>query len=354
MILHNSKFLFHGYYGFGNVGDEAVCSVLIDELQGKPGTEIIISSLDPDRSYKLHNVKSCSRKYRSFDFIKQLLTANILIFGGGGKYGWRSFRRICILSLFFKLLRKKVVFRNVGLYYYSGSAINVDPKPPKELIKRVLLLLTFNLADEITVRDEISKSFLRLCGVQKEIVIEKELALKLKPSSLERSHELLSNYVSLNRKLRIGVNLRTLESSINDKLTKIIVNILDWLIETFDAEIVFIPFGYGSVAERFFDDDRIIANEIKQKLKNKQSFKIVEKELCPKDILGIFRLFDFFIGMRYHSVVFSKVAKVPAIALVYDTKIAYFLKQDCSGISPILFNQISEKKIKKILLNRLQ
>lgn len=350
MNRRSYKILLYGYYGFGNVGDEAICSVLLKEFKEKPGTEVIITSFRPMRSNRLHDVRACSRNY-SFAFIKQILTAHALIFGGGGSYGWRTFRRIFIISLLARFFGKRIIHRNVGLYF-QGPGVKLLPKPPESLIKRVLLIFTFSLADEISVRDKFSERFLRMCGVKKSIKVENDLALNLEPSKHENSCELLSNYVDLSKKkLCIGVNFRTLDSATNNKLLKVVPQTLDWLIEAFDVKIIFVPFGYGSVPQRRCDDDRIIAKEIKQRMKEKANFIIIEDEHTPQDILGMFAFFDFFIGVRFHSIVFSRVAKIPALALVYDTKVECFLKQNHENITSIFIDEINEHNFKKVLQN---
>ena len=206
----------------------------------------------------------------------------------------------------------------------------------------------FTSADRVSVRDDFSKHVLISSGVAKEVGLEEDLAFKLKPSSRERSLQILSKHgVNVSNKPLVGVNLRTLHPKARSKVVNTVSDFLDWLVAR-GAEVVFIPFGYGSTPERFFDNDLIIANELKKRMKNGDRLKVIDTEYTPQEILSIFRLFDLFVGMRFHSIIFSMVMKVPTIALIYDTKTLELLKKrDAPRCIPIAISELDVSKLKK-------
>ena len=110
----------------------------------------------------------------------------------------------------------------------------------------------------------------------------------------------------------------------------------------------FVSFGYGSTPERFFDNDLIITNELKKRMRNGDKLRVIDAEYKPQEILGIFRFFDLFIGMRYHSIIFSMIMKVPTIALIYDTKTLELLKFRREGCIYLSINELSVDKLKNI------
>ena len=114
------------------------------------------------------------------------------------------------------------------------------------------------------------------------------------------------------------------------------------------AEAVFIPFGYGSMSGRFFDDDLIVASELKNRMSYGYKLKVIDVEYKPQEILGLFKFLNLFIGMRYHSIIFSIMMRVPTIALIYDTKTAELLKRrgEHCFIS-IAINGLDANKLKK-------
>lgn len=346
------RVLLEGYYGFGNTGDEATCSVLLSRLRSET-TDVVILSTSPERSTELHGVPSCKDKFTSLQFIRAFLAANMVMFGGGGRYGARTIRRMCILALLAKLFGKRVVFQNVGVYPHAWFETRTTPRPLPSLFKRVLMLLTFSLADAVTVRDPYTKAFLRATGVSRQIAVGADLALSLPPLNLARSRELFARYVPPRRDgaLVLGVNLRTLRDDVNDKLVAAVASALDRVIAEHDVDVVFAPFGYGHDAGRFWDDDVRIARQLRARVTQKERFRIVDTEFPPAAVLGLFQLFDAFLGVRFHSIVFAEVVDVPTVALVYDTKVEAFVAQRpwidalwfdaCSAEA--IFNRLSRK-----------
>ena len=51
--------IIHGYFGFGNVGDEAILSVIIDEFKKLfKNVEFVVLSSNPHRTMRIHSVKA--------------------------------------------------------------------------------------------------------------------------------------------------------------------------------------------------------------------------------------------------------------------------------------------------------
>jgi len=327
------KILLEGYFGYGNIGDEAICASLIEELEElyRENCEIVIMSRDPDRSSKIHGKESvkCETNLKSSFF--QILKYDKLIFCGGGRYGKFTHRRIALLALLAKMLGKKVDFRAIGFYPFEWRGFPVVktlPLSKQDPLTRVLTRAAFKLADRVTVRDKFSRECLRLFGIRREIEIEEDLALKLKPLSAEDIEPILSKYdITLNEKtFRIGINLRTLHPRINSNVIAVLQNSLKSVMQKHTVKIVFTPFGYGSSPNRFFDNDITIAKSLKKSLGG--NLIIIEEELKPQEMLTIFNFFDLFIGMRLHSIIFAGMMDIPTIALVYDVKVEEFLEKD--------------------------
>ena len=348
-----SKVLLYGYFGYGNIGDEAICKVILDDLRAKHNTEAVILSADPERSSKLHGAESC--RLGSIKFLQHLLSAHTVILAGGGRYGDTSLRIVSTLVLLAKLLRKKVIFRIIGVYHYRSLLLaKVEPQPFKSSLTRALVRMSFDLADEVTVRDRFSERVLRLSGVKRDIKVMEDEAQKLLPASLESVQLVLKeDFMNKERgRLVIGINLLTLTGMSGEKLKKIAANVLDWVVKNYDADIVFLPFGYGSKITKAIDD-RIIAREIKECMQYKDKLRIVEVELTPEEALGAFRMFDLFLGMRFHSILFSGMMNVPTISVIYDMKVEEFIKQSGHNLQSIWINELDEEKLREMISNAL-
>ena len=85
MDKNNKKtILVAGYYGFGNVGDEAILSAILTDLRKqREGLEFIVISSNPEETAASHNVRSVHWKE-----INTLMDAarecDLIILGGGG------------------------------------------------------------------------------------------------------------------------------------------------------------------------------------------------------------------------------------------------------------------------------
>lgn len=72
-----------GYYGFGNLGDEAILGAILHQLQAHPSRRVVVLSGDPRKTAKEHGVESLD--LLAFDEILPLLAkASLLVIGGGG------------------------------------------------------------------------------------------------------------------------------------------------------------------------------------------------------------------------------------------------------------------------------
>jgi len=67
----NVKIFVHGYFGFGNIGDEAILSVLIEEFKNIfSKAEFTVLSSNPWRTMRIHCVKAIRERLISLDFWK--------------------------------------------------------------------------------------------------------------------------------------------------------------------------------------------------------------------------------------------------------------------------------------------
>ncbi len=62
-------------------------------------------------------------------------------------------------------------------------------------------------------------------------------------------------------------------------------------------------------------------------------FYILENELKPLTILGLFKFLKAVICTRYHALVFAYMCRTPVLAIAYDTKIMKFIElvKKCKG-----------------------
>jgi len=173
----------------------------------------------------------------------------------------------------------------------------------------------------VSVRDAYSYAVLRLTSV-KRVILENDLAFRMKIPSPDECRDLADKYGLTSGRV-LGVNLRTLDEDTNRAVVDYVAGLIRDFMKRGFTRVVFIPFGFGSFADRFFDDDLIIARGLRGKVGD---LIIISEELNPRQVLCLFNYLDYVIAMRHHAVIFALLAKRPLTVIVYDTKTLELVK----------------------------
>lgn len=185
-----------------------------------------------------------------------------------------------------------------------------------------------NRASLITIRDQISRRQLNVMNVTKPpIYVTRDLGFLLKPLSPDEAKTLLSKQeILIDGEKIIGVNISASAyryafpevSSLEKKYpmyVDLMSKLIDYMIEKWDVRVISVPhvFERGS-------DDRAIAVDVHEKVRNKDRFDLITGELGPEELKGIIALCDMFITTRYHPLIHSTSTCVPTIAIDYTSK----------------------------------
>jgi len=186
----------------------------------------------------------------------------------------------------------------------------------------------------LIARDEITKKYLEDIGINKEIPLLPDPAFLLQPSPSERIKEiLLREGIKINDRPIIGINAsqhideymnrllksKNLKMDLNsDYYIQLMAKTVDYLIEKFDAQIVFVPTVVVPVEGGY--DDRYVAEKIYRTVKNKDNIKLVKNEYTPEETMGIIGMCDLFVGARMHACIFAALMCVPCVPIAYSHK----------------------------------
>lgn len=283
------KFCLSGYYGFDNFGDETILKVLIDNLKEfKDTAHITVFSSNPDKTAKIHNVKSV----RSFDIlsvIKELFNCDYLISGGG--------------SLLQDITSSKSLIYYLGIiaiaqFFYKKTIIfaqGIGPINNKVLQKITRFLL--KRAKYITVRDANSLYLLNKWGINATLCNDPVW-------------NITTNKV--NQTNKIGVQLRSFPTITEEFIIK-----LAFCINKFyqDKEI-----NIFSLQNKL---DLEICNELKKHLNAINpniNVKILENTSNEKVIDDISQM-ESLIAMRYHACLIGIKAGIKVLPINYDIKV---------------------------------
>ncbi len=113
------RIVISGYYGFHNVGDEAILYSIIQALrQQEPNVEIVVLSNHPEETAKAYHVLSVNR-WKLNEVLKALKNADGLVSGGGSllqdQTGLRSIPYYVGIIKIAQILKKPVFIYAQGM-----------------------------------------------------------------------------------------------------------------------------------------------------------------------------------------------------------------------------------------------
>ncbi len=300
-----------GYYGYRNIGDDALLMSIIKDLKEfKPDIKLLILSKIPAGTAKDFQVASISRinMLRIFQAMKN---SKAFIYGGGNLLQDNTSTRSLLYYLSTVWLAKKL--RLKVMFYANGIG------PLKKSLNRMLTKKIINKVDVITLREELSFAELRHMDISKpRILLTADAALTVTDGYHGTGSDILQLLDIQSENPLLGISLRKYpghEKIEHEKYEAVIARVVDNMVSTFGAFPVFIPMQHP-------EDVPILKNV---------AAKMRHGSYIVKDKLDVFQTYDLIsqmhmvLGMRLHALVFSAVAAVPMVGLVYDPKIQGFL-----------------------------
>jgi len=268
--------------------------------------------------YKIFGVKVT--KIMPSELWRSYVDADLIFIGHNGIFGIGSgllgnyFNLLSLssyiyLPFFGRILRKPLVI-------YGGSI----PQYKNSIIQKWMSFL-LNRIDLITLREKKSLTNLFDIGYSADrAFVTADLAFLLNPTTgadqiiksenIDTNNILIGITVTRYKAITAYKDLGIAESY--KKHSVIIANVLDYLVENKNANIIFFPHSIG--LEKHLDD-RILSEYISKKCKNTDRIKVILNEYSPEELKALFGKCDFFIGERLHSVIGAMSMKVPSIVL---------------------------------------
>ncbi len=286
------NFVLFGYYGFGNLGDELLCSSLVAELLRlgyKAETLRILVGADDSTARSL-GIKALFRK-NLFANVKIFLKTKVLLFGGGGIFQDEKNVLSCLYYLFYEFIAKICGCR----IYMIGQSIG----PLNTKCGKFLTNIAFNLATKVTVRDKLSKEYLELHSIKS--YLHSDLVLLLNNFSQSNYNGDKAHFVLLNVRDRYSAFAELLSNKAKNFVAQ---NGLD---------LKYIAFSSGDVNEF----ERLIEANVLLKLpitlvKDLEHFKSEAQSA------------KYALGMRLHFCILSAALKLPIALGPYNPKVRSF------------------------------
>jgi polysaccharide pyruvyl transferase CsaB len=293
------KIVLSGYYGFHNVGDEAILYAIISSLkQQNPSIEIVVLSNDPVYTEKTYGVQAVNR-WKIPEVLKTLKTSDGLISGGGSLLQDKTSRKT--IPYYLGIMMMAVIVRKPFFIYAQGIG-PVEVPYHKRFIKHVL-----SKAALISVRDKESKKLLEDIGIKKSIDLVPDPVLGINVTTKADNWFVKQNFQGN----VISVSVRDWPSEQN-YLEKI-AYALDRCVEA-GCEVVFIPM-HG-------EHDEVTSKKAAELMKERSVVAPYDAEIDEK--VAFIGASDLLFGMRLHALIFAAVTHTPFVALSYDPKIDSF------------------------------
>ena len=300
------KILISGYYGFGNAGDEALLSSILQALvELEPQAEITVISGNPKETMHTHKVKAIGR-FDMWKIYQAVYSCDMLISGGGSLLqdvtSARSLYYYLSIIALANILGKRVMI------YAQGIG------PLRKSLARATVGRVLNQVAMITVRDHASKEELLSLGIHNvPITVTADAVLGMHPVDITEGSKILTSYgVNLERPI-VGVSVRSWKDCTEYQST--LAEALDEIQTTQDAQIVFIPMQHR--------EDTMEAEIIAKLMRTKST--VLADAYNTTELLALSGSVDVMIGVRLHALVFSALMETPCLGISYDPKILNFL-----------------------------
>ena len=301
VLAEHTRVVLSGYYGFRNLGDDAILLALRDRLnETLPGAKLLALSRRPAETRKKCGVEAANR-FNPFAVRRAIKDASCFVSGGGSLLqdhtSTRSLLYYTALIHLAKRYQKPIMF-------YANGIGPVERPGDRERVRAAA-----ELADVITLRDEESLQALREMGVRNEhITVTADPVFTMRAGDRERGlARLRGRGVPAGRRL-IGVSVRFaagMEANVAE-----FARFCDAVSE--EAAVVFIDMQQPG--------DASAAHAVRSRM-NKTAWEL-DAPYDPAAMADQLACMDAVVSTRLHSMIFAACSGVPVLGIVYDPKVS--------------------------------
>jgi polysaccharide pyruvyl transferase CsaB len=297
----------NGYYGYDNLGDEAILESIIQWFATRDDVHPVVMSSNPKATADAYGVDAFPRA-NLWHLIRRLPGSPVILQGGGGLLqdvtSARSLAYYLSIQLAGFVTGRRVVIFAQGIGPLEGE---FSPWFVGGFLSH---------CDLVILRDFTSYSFAQArMPVDADIRLMGDAALTLEPADPDHIDDIfLQENLDLLEKPLFAFALK---GSIKDRrqITSL-ARAIDIAYESLDCGIALFPFHHPS--------DVQYAEAIRDMVKEKDYCSVVKGKYRPAEVLGLIGKCDLVVGMRLHSLVFAASRGIPFVPVSYDPKIDEF------------------------------
>jgi polysaccharide pyruvyl transferase CsaB len=304
-----------GYFGFDNLGDEAILVALAELLaEQAPEARLVALSADPPATRRI-GIEAVHRLDLPAIW-SELRRASLFVSGGGSLLqdvtGPGSVPYYLGLMALARLAGTPAMMLGQGVGPLQGA------------VSRGMVGGVVSRLQAITVRDAASAALLEACGVRAEAIeVTADPVLALRPAAPHLVDRVWDDLGLAPGRPVLAVSLRPWRTWTEQGL-KSLSAVLGQLASEWNAQVLLLPFHRP--------DDRWLLDELHQCLAarpepHRPSVVVLEAALSPALMMGVLQRVDLVLGMRLHALIMAAAVGTPCLALVYDPKVEAFAQQ---------------------------
>ncbi len=333
-------FLIGGYFGAGNLGDEAILECMLKELRLlDKDLNFIVTSWKPEWIEKQHHVQSIHWKDVTglFDAVQK---SDLVILGGGGLFQdyWGLDPTTYLRANAWDITAYGSIPLLANLNNTPSMIYSVGIGPLKSDLARQHTKMIFENCQVVTLRDHDSLSLLEKCGYDlsdTQKTAPKVLADPVFSLTTSKKDEIFADeYLSANRlcepKKRIGIVLRFWDflSPQEDWIKNISEGVRMFLETHNNFDVLLFPFHCNK--ENAYTNDDIALDKFGALLNLPDRVHKIQMQFSPRQSQALIKRCDLILGMRLHSLIMGINTGTPIIGLPYDPKVSSMMK--CVGL----------------------
>ena len=285
-----------GYYGFGNLGDEALLEVIVAQLRSRfPGVAIDVLSAAPHETTRTFGVEATPR-WNARAVRDAIAKADVVLSGGGGLLQSATSARSVLY--YASILREAIKQKRRTMIFAQSIG-------PLDVLGRFIVKRMCKGVDRATVRDARSVQLLKALvpGTPVEQTADPVFLYDLPVDDVDLQAE------GLGGEPYAVISVRKI-SALKEG-TPAIVRAVDTLFERHGIRSAFLPLGGASDAE-------VSTNVIRAC----SSAPMLLPECSLARAAAIIRGAHVAIGMRLHALILAARFAVPFLAIPYDPKVS--------------------------------
>lgn len=297
-----------GYYGFDNAGDDAILQSIYQSIcHASDDVSMVALSNDPSLTEKCCPLEAVPR-FKLGAVTRAIRRSDALLFGGGSLLQDRTSTRSLLYYL--SVIRCAQFFGKPVMLYANGIG------PVTRSANRRRVCKAVEQAAVVTLRDHSSAAELRDMGVTRpDLQVTADPVFRLEPVGKARSRAILQTTGLPEGAPFAAVSVRSWPGTGN--FPQELAALCDHLHQKYHLEILFLLMQPGI--------DREATQAVRQAM-DSPSY-LLDAPCTPVELMGVLGEGTLCLAMRLHTLIFAARVAVPILGLVYDPKVASYLKE---------------------------